>query len=54
MIAAPAAIGSDTPSAQEDAVLRFLNSDPVLRWAGNALAPGLRGENNAWRTSGHQ
>jgi hypothetical protein len=33
LIVATAAIGSDVPSAQEDAVLEFLNSDLVLRWA---------------------
>jgi hypothetical protein len=33
MVVATAAIGGDRPAAQEDAVLEFLNSDPVLRWA---------------------
>jgi hypothetical protein len=33
LIVATAAIGSDVPSAQGDAVLEFLNSDLVLRWA---------------------
>jgi hypothetical protein len=33
MIVATAAISDDQPAAQEDAVLEFLNSDQVLRWA---------------------
>jgi hypothetical protein len=33
MAVATAAIGGDRPAAQEDAVLAFLNSDRVLRWA---------------------
>jgi hypothetical protein len=33
MIVATAAIGGDRPAAQEQAVLEFLNSDRVLRWA---------------------
>jgi hypothetical protein len=37
MIVATASIGSGEPAAQEDAVLEFLNSDPVLRWAETTL-----------------
>ena len=33
LIVATAAIGGDQPGVQEDAVLEFLNSDLVLRWA---------------------
>jgi hypothetical protein len=33
LIVATAAIGGDQPSAHEDAVLEFLNSDLVMRWA---------------------
>ena len=33
LIAATAAVGSDQPGLQEGAVLQFLNSDLVLRWA---------------------
>ena len=33
MIVATAALGGPQPAAQEDAVLAFLNSDVVLRWA---------------------
>ena len=33
MIVATAATGGEQPAAQEDAVLEFLNSDRVLRWA---------------------
>jgi hypothetical protein len=33
MIVATAAVGGPQPAAQEDAVLAFLNSDTVLRWA---------------------
>ena len=37
LIVAPAAMGGGQPGVQEDAVLEFLNSDLVLRWAGVAL-----------------
>ncbi len=33
LIVATAAIGGGQPGAQEDAVIEFLNSDLVLRWA---------------------
>jgi hypothetical protein len=33
LIVATAAVGGDQPGLQEDAVLEFLNSDLVLRWA---------------------
>ena len=33
LIVATAAIGGEQPAVQEDAVLEFLNSDLVLRWA---------------------
>jgi hypothetical protein len=33
MIVVTAAVGADQPAAQEPAVLEFLNSDVVLRWA---------------------
>ena len=33
LIVATAAIGGGQPGVQEDAVLEFLNSDLVLRWA---------------------
>jgi len=37
MVVATAAVGGDAPAAQEDAVLAFLNSETVLRWAQAAL-----------------
>ena len=37
MIVATAAVGHDEPAGQEAAVLEFLNSDLVLRWAEAAL-----------------
>jgi hypothetical protein len=33
MIVATAAVGGDRPARQEPAVIEFLNSDVVLRWA---------------------
>jgi hypothetical protein len=33
LVVATAAVGGDQPGLQEDAVLEFLNSDLVLRWA---------------------
>ena len=43
LIVATGAIGGGQPGAQEDAVIEFLNSDLVLRWAEvtlRTLAPG--------------
>jgi hypothetical protein len=37
MIVATAAVGTGEPAAQEQAVLEFLNSDLVLRWAETTL-----------------
>jgi hypothetical protein len=37
MIVATAAIGAEQPAVQEGAVLEFLNSDVVLRWAEAAI-----------------
>ena len=36
-IVATAVVGSDEPATQESAVLKFLNSDVVLRWAESTL-----------------
>jgi hypothetical protein len=41
LIVATAAIGGGQPGVQEDAVLEFLNSDLVLRWADAEVTLGL-------------
>ncbi len=45
LVVATAALGGGQPGVQEDAILEFLNSDLVLRWAEVTTlgrAPGLQ------------
>ncbi len=51
LVVATAALGGGQPGVQEDAILEFLNSDLVLRWAEVTTlgrAPGLHNGAQRW------